>query len=273
MSVMKKFVRIIFISSIFSFSFDPLLNESNLVFPYETFNFPNQKEEEIEKQYMELYALNDARVFSSPSYTASIVDIIPKGKSIFIYNEIFSENYENYFICDLGYILHQDLTYSKDNIFYPKNATYYATSGAKSINLPNKSGNIVAEYNQNEKLYTIGYNEFGYYQLDNGYYINEEYLMTSPIVYGSGLTTITPASGVYLYGGRKETYYSSRVLYHYKTPQWYVDSEGFYHDSNGYYVVAASDMSQGTVFNCSKGSCIVLDSGCAPGVTDYYVNW
>ena len=35
----------------------------------------------------------------------------------------------------------------------------------------------------------------------------------------SGRTTITRSGGIYHYGGRLETYYSSNVLYHYKTPQ------------------------------------------------------
>lgn len=87
---------------------------------------------------------------------------------------------------------------------------------------------------------------------------------------GSGLTK---SSGVNYYNGRKETYYSSRVLYHYRTSEWTVDSEGFYRTSEGYYVVAASDMAQGTVFQGSKGVCQVLDSGCQANITDYYVNW
>lgn len=84
---------------------------------------------------------------------------------------------------------------------------------------------------------------------------------------------LTPQSGVNAYDGRVETFYSSSVLWHYRTNEWTADSEGFYRDSEGRYVVAASDMPQGTVFEGSKGECIVLDSGCAEGVTDYYVNW
>ena|GEM_PF-1345030 len=268
---MKKIVKILPALCMLSFSTDSLLLRGNVDFQYEN-SLPMQSEE-IQKQYIELYALNDAKVFSLPSYTSSIVRTIPKGDSILIYDEITGQNYENYFVSDIGYILHEDLVYSKDIIFYPEERLYYAASGAIAVDYPGNDGNMVAEYAQNDKLYTIGYNEFGYYQLKDGYYINEEYLMSTPVVYYSGSATISPASGVYFYGGRKETYYSSRVLYHYKTPQWHVDGEGFYHDANGYYVVAASDMAQGTVFNCSKGSCIVLDSGCAPGVTDYYVNW
>lgn len=91
-----------------------------------------------------------------------------------------------------------------------------------------------------------------------------------PVSNGSGLTA---SSGVNHFGGRKETYYSSNVLYHHRTPEWWVDGEGFYRTAEGYYVVAASDMAQGTVFQGSKGLCQVLDSGCAAGITDYYVNW
>lgn len=87
---------------------------------------------------------------------------------------------------------------------------------------------------------------------------------------GSGLTR---SAGVNYHGGRRETYYSSRVLYHYRTSEWTADSEGFYRTAEGYYVVAASDMAQGTVFQGSKGICQVLDSGCAAGTTDYYVSW
>ena len=84
---------------------------------------------------------------------------------------------------------------------------------------------------------------------------------------------MTPQSGVNGYGGRTETYYSSNVLYHRDTGNWTVDNEGFYRDSDGNYVVAASDMSAGTTFEGSKGQCKVYDSGCASGVTDYYTNW
>ena len=91
--------------------------------------------------------------------------------------------------------------------------------------------------------------------------------------YSSSSGGLTKSGGVFNYNGRRETYYSSRVLYHYRTPEWWIDGEGFYRTSEGYYVVAASDMSQGTVFQGSKGMCQILDSGCAAGTTDYYVSW
>ena len=93
-----------------------------------------------------------------------------------------------------------------------------------------------------------------------------------PPVYelSDGLNTFT---GVNYHDGRIETYYSSNVLYHYRTPEWTLDSEGFWRDSDGYYVVAASDKVQGETFAGSKGECKVYDCGCNEGVTDYYVNW
>ena len=86
-------------------------------------------------------------------------------------------------------------------------------------------------------------------------------------------SNLTQQSGVNYYDGRTETYYSSNALYHKDTDQWTVDDEGFYRTDEGYYVVAASDMPQGTTFEGSKGTCIVLDSGCDEGTTDYYVSW
>ena len=84
---------------------------------------------------------------------------------------------------------------------------------------------------------------------------------------------LTQEAGINFYNGRTETYYSSNILYHQDTDEWVVDDEGFYRTDEGYYVVAASDKEQGTVFEGSKGTCIVLDSGCEDGIDDYYVNW
>lgn len=110
--------------------------------------------------------------------------------------------------------------------------------------------------------------QVGYIDASEGY-VEEAGYYDVP-VYSGGLTA---QSGVNYYDGRTETFYSSAVLWHYRTNEWTVDDEGFYRDPEGRYVVAASDMEQGTVFQGSKGECIVLDSGCAPGVTDYYVRW
>lgn len=83
---------------------------------------------------------------------------------------------------------------------------------------------------------------------------------------------LTKSKGVNYYNGRRETYYSSRVLYHYMTPQWTLGSDRVYRE-NGYVVVAASDLSYGSLVDTSLGMGIVRDCGCAPGTTDIYVNW
>ena len=80
-------------------------------------------------------------------------------------------------------------------------------------------------------------------------------------------------AGVREYEGRTETWYSSSTLYHYRTGEWTVDDEGYYRDDQGRYVVAASDVPEGTEIETSKGVGIVLDSGCDDGVTDFYVNF
>ena len=85
--------------------------------------------------------------------------------------------------------------------------------------------------------------------------------------------TLNAYDGIYWFGDRLETYYSSNVAYHYMTPEWWVDDEGFYRTDEGYYVIAASDYEYGSVIEGSKGLCQVLDCGCYYGISDYYVNW
>ncbi len=124
---------------------------------------------------------------------------------------------------------------------------------------------IVAEYEAEQQAALEA--EQQYVNFDTTYY--------QPSYYGvqgnpDGLNSFV---GVIEYDGRRETAYSSNVLYHYRTNEWTADEQGFYHASEGRYVVAASDMEQGTVFQGSMGECIVLDSGCDAGVTDYYTNW
>ena len=81
------------------------------------------------------------------------------------------------------------------------------------------------------------------------------------------------SQGVRDYDGTKETWYSSNILYHYRTPEWTPDDEGYYRDADGYYVVASTDHGQGEVIDTSKGEAKVYDTGCASGVTDFYTNF
>lgn len=81
------------------------------------------------------------------------------------------------------------------------------------------------------------------------------------------------SQGVVYSGGTRYTYYSSNVLYHYRTGEWNAGNDGFYRDDNGYLVVASSDHSQGSVVNTPWGPGKVYDSGCASGTIDMYTNF
>lgn len=71
------------------------------------------------------------------------------------------------------------------------------------------------------------------------------------------------------------TYYSSNVLYHYRTPEWTLGSDGIYRDAAGRVVVASDAYPEGTVVQSELfGECIVLDCGVGRTDTlDVYVGW
>lgn len=87
---------------------------------------------------------------------------------------------------------------------------------------------------------------------------------------GDGLTM---SGGVNYHNGRRETWYSSNAAYHYRTGEWTVGEDGVYRDADGYIVVAASDLAQGSTVETSLGTGKVYDSGCAAGTTDIYTAW
>lgn len=89
---------------------------------------------------------------------------------------------------------------------------------------------------------------------------------------------LTKSGGVGTDCGYKFTYYSSKVLYHYRTAEWRLDNNGCYRawDGNQWCFVISMNSSygyMGQTIQFSFGPCIVLDSGCAQGVVDLYVNW
>ena len=81
------------------------------------------------------------------------------------------------------------------------------------------------------------------------------------------------SQGVIYQNGIRYTYYSSNVLYHYRTPEWNAGSDGIYRDSAGYIVVASSDNSKGSIVSTPFGAGKVYDSGCASGTIDIYTNF
>lgn len=105
------------------------------------------------------------------------------------------------------------------------------------------------------------------YSSQNYYDTNQTYS------YPSNSEGLTKASGINYHNGSRETWYSSNVLYHYRTPEWTVGSDGVYRDSEGYVIVARSDRQQGAIIDTSFGAGKVYDSGCAAGTTDIYTNW
>lgn len=89
----------------------------------------------------------------------------------------------------------------------------------------------------------------------------------------SGNNNSFKSQGVIYQNGIRYTYYSSNVLYHYRTPEWTAGSDGIYRDNTGYIVVASSDHSQGSVVSTPFGAGKVYDSGCASGTIDIYTNF
>lgn len=90
---------------------------------------------------------------------------------------------------------------------------------------------------------------------------------------GGGYSNDFQSQGTVYENGIAYKYYSSNVLYHYRTPEWSLNSSGFYQTGDGYLVVASSDHPQGTIVNTPWGPGQVLDSGCDSGVIDMYTGF
>lgn len=104
--------------------------------------------------------------------------------------------------------------------------------------------------------------DYGYYDVPyySGYYSDEaSSFMRDGVRYGEN--------------GTRYTYYSSNVLYHYRTGEWTPNENGMYTTSEGYLVVASSDYPEGTLVETPWGTGQVLDSGCSSGTIDMYVNY
>lgn len=109
------------------------------------------------------------------------------------------------------------------------------------------------------------------YYDDSTYYEEATYEPEESYSNGSGLTK---QSGVNQYNGRRETYYSSNVLRHYRIDEWHTDENGVWRDSDGYVVVAADDIPEGGLVDTSFGEGKVYDCGVGyDGGTDIYTNW
>lgn len=97
----------------------------------------------------------------------------------------------------------------------------------------------------------------------------------APATFEKSGSVLTKEGGVNYFNGRKETWYSQRVLPGggLDIPGRHVAEDGTIRDEEGYICVAASDLEYGTVVETSLGTGKVYDTGCAPGTTDIYVDW
>lgn len=242
---------------------------------------------DTDKQTM--YLTSEANILKDGTNVSSTIETDGKGTQV----QLLSAEGE---LCKIitpsgkvGYVNVNKLTSSHEDIFNPVDEIKYADSDIEVKQLPQEESTTIFTKTTDDELHVVGTNDYAYYEVDfdgvKGYVLKDQVKDEKtpvPIVAAVDYSalfasmgssgSLTKASGVNYYGGRRETYYSSNVLYHYLTPTWTLDSEGFYRDGDNY-VVAASDMPQGTTFPCSKGTCIVLDTGCPAGTTDYYVAW
>lgn len=242
---------------------------------------------DTDKQTM--YLTSEANILKDGTNVSSTIETDGKGTQV----QLLSAEGE---LCKIitpsgkvGYVNVNKLTSSHEDIFNPVDEIKYADSDIEVKQLPQEESTTIFTKTTDDELHVVGTNDYAYYEVDfdgvKGYVLKEQVKdektpvpVVASVDYSALFASmgssgsLTKASGVNYYGGRRETYYSSNVLYHYLTPTWTLDSEGFYRDGDNY-VVAASDMPQGTTFPCSKGTCIVLDTGCPAGTTDYYVAW
>ena len=242
---------------------------------------------DTDKQTM--YLTSEANILKDGTNVSSTIETDGKGTQV----QLLSAEGE---LCKIitpsgkvGYVNVNKLTSSHEDIYNPVDEIKYADSDIEVKQLPQEESTTIFTKTTDDELHVVGTNDYSYYEVDfdgvKGYVLKDQVKdektpvpVVAAVDYSALFASmgssgsLTKASGVNYYGGRRETYYSSNVLYHYLTPTWTLDSEGFYRDGDNY-VVAASDMPQGTIFPCSKGTCIVLDTGCPAGTTDYYVAW
>ncbi len=79
--------------------------------------------------------------------------------------------------------------------------------------------------------------------------------------------------GVINMHGHRYTYYSSKVLYHHRTPEWYACDDHIYRTKEGYVVVASRDYPMGAIVPTPFGKGKVMDYCYVSGTIDIYVNF
>ncbi len=136
-------------------------------------------------------------------------------------------------------------------------------SGVKAASVENASTAVAAlkakepepepEAASEEEYYEEPYYEEAYYDGGGGYEIPYSDMYNS-----DGPTRNMPG----WHDGYVETYYDASA--HYMAGDWTVDSEGFYHDSEGRYVIGVdinSGLQYGDVVDTGRGEAVVYDYG------------
>lgn len=104
--------------------------------------------------------------------------------------------------------------------------------------------------------------------------VTETYSQPEPVAQPTSNGGNFKSDGVWYDDSYRYTWYSSNTAYHYSTPEWTAGSDGIYRDSDGFVVVASSDLPQGSVVEDTPfGAAKVYDSGCASGTLDVYTNF
>ena len=194
---------------------------------------------DTEKQTM--YLKTDSNILSDESNVSSTIETDTKGTQI----QLISASGE---LCKVitpsgkvGYVSLNKLTSNVETIFDDADETKYADGDIEIKQLPQAESTTLLTKTTDDEIHVIGTNEYEYYEVETdgvtGYVLKDQLKdekTPAPVVstedyssvYASfGSTgTLTKASGVNYYGGRRETYYSSNVLYHYLTPTWTLDS-------------------------------------------------
>lgn len=78
--------------------------------------------------------------------------------------------------------------------------------------------------------------------------------------------------GVIVENGVRYTYYSSKVLHHYRTEEWTAGNDHIYRTKDGYIVVASGAHKIGAIVDTPFGKGMVLDFCETEGTIDIYVN-
>ncbi len=115
-----------------------------------------------------------------------------------------------------------------------------------------------------------------YYEASYGYYepTYGTYSIYNPALHDAYNADGPSATMPGYFDGYVETYYDASA--HFMAGEWMVDGEGFYHDSEGRYVIGVGidhigEMPYGTEVETGKGTAVVYDYGYGSDVHDFAV--